>query len=513
MSATFFSFTAFYPQSSILGTLIDRVFPTQSERKSGNSTEQNKYSPEKLHDRLYDTERSKSLLKRPSLECRNSDEGYYTASPIGEGTDDDATSDRALESIASTIKSNPPPRALVAIVGVGFVGLELVLSFASVYRVIGFDISSKRVQHLNDTYGRPDGDISFTNDAADLAKASHFLISVPTLLLPDKTIDSSALQSALKIIGQFARPGCTVVVESSVAVGMTRQLLGPLAAEKSLFAGMSPERVDPGRAEPPIRSIPKVISGLDDVMPGSLDAITQLYSAVFDNVVPVSAPEVAEMVKLYENCQRMMCIAYANEMADACSSHGINPYEVCAAAATKPFGYMPYTPGLGVGGHCIPINPYYLFSNSQFPLLKAATEKMCNRPAALASQTLEWLGVADPQKGEGKRNPCATSQRRSATPKVLVVGVGFKRGQSHLANSPGLDLARSLQASGRLDVTWADPLVAQSAIPDIKRLPDEDWNVATLDTFDLIHVAFRQVDMDFEHLCHLHSARVEMWCN
>lgn len=108
------------------------------------------------------------------------------------------------------------------------------------------------------------------------------------------------------------------------------------------------QRVDPGRTEPPAAQIPKIISGLDDISPGSLDAISEIYSNVFDQVVPVSKPEVAEMMKLFENCQRMMCIAYVNEMADACVDHDISPYEVCNAAATKPFGYLPFTPGLGM---------------------------------------------------------------------------------------------------------------------------------------------------------------------
>lgn len=249
-----------------------------------------------------------------------------------------------------------------------------------------------------------------------------------------------------------------------------------------------------------------MISGLDDVCPGSLKAITQLYSRVFDRVVPVSSPEVAEMVKLYENCQRMVCIAYANEMADACAPHAIDPYEVSAAAATKPFGYMPFSPGVGVGGHCIPVNPYYLLSNSQFPLLQAATETMRSRPAVLAARALATLGVA----ADGKVSEGRLEQER---PRVLVVGVGFKSGQSTLSNSPGLALARSLQKSQKVDVTFADALVPQAAVPEIRRLADGDWRAAVLDEgFDLIIVAFKQVGMDFDELRGLQRARVEMWC-
>jgi len=172
--------------------------------------------------------------------------------------------------------------------------------------------------------------------------------------------------------------------------------------------------VDPRRTEPPARSISKIISGLDDIVPGSLESISKPYSAVFESIVPVSRPEVAEMTKLCENCQRMAMIAYANEMADACIPHGVDPFEVCSAAATKPFGYAPFAPSLGVGGHCIPINPYQLLSNSTSPLLQAATEKMWQRPAMLALRVRETLS-------HRKRKVSWVEK-----PGVLVVSVGFK---------------------------------------------------------------------------------------
>jgi len=173
----------------------------------------------------------------------------------------------------------------------------------------------------------------------------------------DRSIDLTYLSAAIQTVASHARPGSTVVIESSVAVGMTRELLRNLMSAKSIKAGMSPERVDPGRSYPPAASIPKIISGLDDITAGSLASIYEVYSQAFDSIITVSSPEVAEMVKLYENCQRMVNIAYANEMADACMQLGIDAYEVCNAAATKPFGFSSYTPGLGVGGPCIPCNP------------------------------------------------------------------------------------------------------------------------------------------------------------
>lgn len=233
------------------------------------------------------------------------------------------------------------------------------------------------------------------------------------------------------------------------------------------------------------------------MVPGSLDAISRVYSSIFDTVVPVSKPEVAEMMKLYENCQRMVCIAYANEMADACIPHGINPYEVCKAASTKPFGYMPYTPGLGVGGHCIPVNPFYLLSNSSFPLLESAAKTMHDRPAKIAQRILTRL---------------QTRRTKGVVPRVLVVGMGFKAGQSHLSYSPGADVARNLAISMEVDVCWADALVKQTSLPQIPRLPDDAWCKNSLEDFDVIVVASRQQGVDFGVLETLESVEVEMWC-
>ncbi|KAL2693492.1 hypothetical protein Neosp_000052 [[Neocosmospora] mangrovei] len=395
------------------------------------------------------------------------------------------------------------PTPLVAVIGVGFVGTGLVDSFSAKYDILGYDVSEERVKDLRVEFeARPN--VSFTSNESDLKLATHFLISVPTLLLSDKSINLSYLKSALDKVNRLAQPGSTIVIESSVAIGMTRELLGPIAKARRLFAGMSPERIDPGRTEPPMRTIPKVVSGLDDVVPGSLDAIVRLYGKVFDTIVPVSKPEVAEMTKLYENCQRMMCIAYVNEMADACIGLGIDPYEVCDAAASKPFGYLPFQPSLGVGGHCIPVNPYYLLSNADYPLLKACAETMNERPAAIAQRIVD--GFFGTEK-DSRRDSGFEIRKR-----VLVVGMGFKAGQSHLVNSPGLALARELNKF-ELDVSFADSLVSQSAVPEIAKLADEDWTKEKLNEFDLIVVSFKQTGMDFDILEELsEDVSVQMFC-
>ena len=161
---------------------------------------------------------------------------------------------------------------------------------------------------------------------------------------------------------------------------------------------------------------------------------------------------------------------------------------------------MPCVPSLGVGGHCIPVNPYYLLSNSSFPLLEAASEKMKNRPAMIAQRALETVW---------QKTACASDFR---TPRVLVVGVGFKAGQSTLCNSPGLDLAKSLVLSKQVDVSWADSLVPQSNIPEIPRLDMLEWSKDGLQQFDMITGINKQDGMDFEVIDALQGDLVEMWC-
>ena len=252
-----------------------------------------------------------------------------------------------------------------------------------------------------------------------------------------------------------------------------------------------------------MRSIPKVISALDSVTANSLAAITKLYSPVFDQLVPVSSPEVAEMTKLYENCQRMVCIAYANEMADACDGLGIDPYEVTAAARTKPFGFAPFFPGLGVGGHCIPVNPFYLLSNCAFPLLEHATATMWERPRRIAQRALDRLRARAAVDGSG------AAVRK---PRVLVAGLGFKRGQSNLSNSPGVELVKTLSVSREVDVMWADALVPQESFAQVAKLPDSEWTAEGLGAFDVVIVSFRQVGMDMGVLDGIVGTEVEMWC-
>ncbi|KAG9187400.1 hypothetical protein G6011_05271 [Alternaria panax] len=387
----------------------------------------------------------------------------------------------------------------VAIIGVGYVGEHLLEVFSSAYRIIGYDVSASRIERLRSKHSQVDH-VKLSNDEKDLKDASHFLVCVPTTVGLDGKVDPSHARSAIAMLQRYVNNESIVVIESTVAIGMTRELLGPLASSRGIFAGMSPERIDPGRVEPPPRSIPKVVSGLDDVVPGSLNAITRLYETVFDTVIPVSKPEVAEMSKLYENCQRTIAIAYANEMADACQGLGIDPFEVAHTASSKPFGYLPMYPSLGIGGHCIPVNPVYFMSTCNLPLLQQAHERTMSRPSRIASQLLTSL-MEETHRKHGSTH----------RPSLLVVGLGFKPGQSDVFNSPGLQLLNYIRQSGEVDLTFCDPLVNQEAIPEVPRLDQSLWKPQILRTFDAIVIAAKQPGLDYKVLDTLADVRIEVW--
>ncbi|KAJ5726596.1 UDP-glucose dehydrogenase [Penicillium malachiteum] len=446
-----------------------------------------------------------SSLPSPDGSVDENSAGFFKAQPTSNNGIDtpphesklEEDHDRLCQFPSVDISPSQPSESVVAVIGVGYVGYQLVQAFAKVYHVEAYDVDQKRLDLLKETETNPN--IYYTSNPSDISKATHFLISVPTRLHNNNTVDTQHLESAISLVAQYARMGSTVIIESSVAVGMTRQLVKEVMLAKGLKAGMSPERVDPGRVSPAFEAIPKIISGLDDITPGSLASIHTLYQEIFEHLVHVSSPEVAEMTKLYENCQRMVCIAHANEMADACHEIGINALEVSAAAASKPFGYQPYSPGLGVGGHCIPVNPYYLLMNSEFPLLQAATERMADRPARLGDRVMRKY-----------IRQCKPTKERNYRTRILVVGVGFKRGQSVLSNSPALALVRHLLSEWEAYVAFADPLVSAETVPFVPRMDEKtQWNKNSLEHFDIIMVAVNQVGLDLTVLDELEGVMIE----
>lgn len=285
------------------------------------------------------------------------------------------------------------------------------------------------------------------------------------------------------MVTSHARPGATIIIESSVSVGMTRALLKPFS--NKFHCGMSPERVDPGRTQPPAREIPKIISALSQP---ALLSMHRVYSQAFATVVPVSNPEVAEMTKLFENCYRMVNIAFVNEIADACKAQGIDADEVVAAAATKPFGFQSFKPGLGVGGHCIPINPFYLMANNELPVLRCATDATWARPRIAAKK---FLAETD------------------YTPRVLVIGVGFKPGEKVIDCSPAVAFAEELQTLGCEGVAFYDPLVEQERLPGIRKLEEDAYDAESVDAaFDRVVVCTKQDKVDWSVVKGLNADKV-----
>ncbi|KAG9201480.1 hypothetical protein G6514_005678 [Epicoccum nigrum] len=208
------------------------------------------------------------------------------------------------------------------------------------------------------------------------------------------------------------------------------------------------------------------------------------------------------MTKLYENCQRMVCAAYANEMANACEATGIYEFEVSAAAASKSFGYLPFRPGPGIGGHCIPVNLYYLLSTCEMPLLEQATGMSWQRPAEVAKNFMKSLVRAEDTAERGRMSPDPLM--------ILVVDVGFKRGQSVLSNSSGVAIIRTIPEEWDAYVESADPLVDAEQIDFCPKMDtEEDWNEANLHTFDGIIVAVDQKGLDLSLLDHLQEVKVQ----
>lgn len=349
----------------------------------------------------------------------------------------------------------------VCVVGVGYVGESLLSHFGNVINAIGYDVSADRIETLQQKY-RNNPRIQPTNNVADLAKGTFFFIAVPTPLREDNSVNLDIVQTAINNVVSYAQPGSCIVIESSVPVGTTRKLLGPY---KSTFhCGMSPERIDPGRTSPSAEQIPKVISALTT---RGMRHIFAMYALVYETLVPVSKPEVAEMTKLYENCYRMVNIAYVNEISDACHSHGIDPSEMIGAAATKPFGFEPFYPGLGVGGHCIPINPWYLFDNNKrLKVLETATKLMQDRPC---KQARRFYAAC---RGRMVTDKTSDDLQRASNPRLLIVGLGFKNGQTNLACSPALAFAKQIKSLGSSRLTFYDPTISSEQVSWMEKLDD-----------------------------------------
>ncbi len=359
--------------------------------------------------------------------------------------------------------------ALFGIIGLGYVGLPLAVELARAgYRVLGFDVLERVVTGLNAGHSHvkdiPDqalqeiiqaGRFEATSDGNRLREADAISICVPTPLSKFKDPDVSYIVAATGTVKQVLRPGQAIILESTTYPGTTREIMLPalestgLKVGEDFFLAFSPERVDPGNPVWHTHNTPKVVGG---ITPDCLRVVCALYQPAIETLVPVSTTEAAELVKLLENTFRSVNIGLANEMAIVCDKLGVDVWEVIDAAATKPFGFMKFTPGPGLGGHCIPIDPHYLAwkmrgLNYKTRFIDLAGEVNTEMPAFWVRRVGEAL------------NSVGKAIRGS---KVLVLGVAYKRDIDDLRESPALDIIKLLEQQGAA-VSYHDPYVPRFA--------------------------------------------------
>jgi UDP-N-acetyl-D-glucosamine dehydrogenase len=357
--------------------------------------------------------------------------------------------------------------ALIGIVGLGYVGVPLAVEFAEAgYTVLGFDVTERVVDginagrsHVQDVPSARLGKLvqarklAATTDLARLGEPDLVAICVPTPLSKTHDPDISFVSAATNSVARTIRAGQAIVLQSTTYPGTTRDLMLP-ALEKSalkvgedFFLAFSPERVDPGNPKYNTHNTPKIVGG---VTPACTRVVTALYQPAIERLVAVSSPEAAELVKLLENTFRSVNIGLVNEMAIVCDKLGVDVWEVIEAASTKPFGFMKFTPGPGVGGHCIPLDPHYLAwkmrsLNYRTRFIELAGEINSEMPEYWVEKVVSALNdLGKPAKGST----------------VLVVGVAYKKDVDDLRESPALDIVRLLQRLGAV-IRYHDPFIPE----------------------------------------------------
>jgi len=371
-------------------------------------------------------------------------------------------SDQWYESLRGTLAART---ARVGVVGLGYVGLPLAVEFARAgFATTGIDLDRRKIEAVcQGTSYIPDvptaevarlvadGRLRATTDFSVVAELDTINICVPTPLRKTKDPDMSYIVSAVEQIAKHLHRGMLIILESTTYPGTTEELVQPMLEAGGLKAGVdfflafSPERVDPGNPTFNTHNVPKVVGGLGK---RSTELAAALYGAAIETIVPVSSPQAAEMVKLLENTFRMVNIGLVNEIALMCDRLGIDVWEVVKAAATKPFGFMPFYPGPGLGGHCIPIDPFYLS-------WKAKQNGFDPRFIELAGQ----INGAMPHFVVDKIADALNRHRKSINGStVLVLGIAYKRDIDDMRESPSLDVMAVLHQKGA-KVRYADPYV------------------------------------------------------
>jgi UDP-N-acetyl-D-glucosamine dehydrogenase len=372
----------------------------------------------------------------------------------------------------------------IGVVGLGYVGLPLAVAFAEAeHEVVGLDADPARVDSLN--AGRsyvedvPDSALEplaahlrATSRHEDLVPCEAIVICVPTPLTSSREPDLTFLSAAAGAVGEVLQPGQLVVLESTSYPGTTREQLLPALERSGLSAGtdfhlaFSPERIDPGRTDFTLRTTPKLLGGRTEAC---TERARELYELICDEVVVLTTLESAELAKLLENVFRSVNIAFVNELAQLCDRLGVDVWEVIEAAATKPFGFMRFDPGPGMGGHCLPVDPFYLAFRARehdfYPEFIELAGKINQAQPAYCAERIERAlnGVGKPVRGS----------------KALILGVSYKAGVGDTRESPALKIAALLRELGG-DVSYHDPHVPE--LPELGlRSVDLDEGLATCD--------------------------------
>ena len=405
----------------------------------------------------------------------------------------------------------------VVVVGLGYVGLPLAMRAAQVgHRVVGYDVDEGRVKQLaaGESYvedvpsaelqqALDSGRFQPSTDGRSCAGFDVAVVAAPTPLrdgLPDLTY----LEDASRTLARYLRPGATVVIESTSYPGTTQETVQPLLEEGSgllagrdFHLGFSPERIDPGNATWTLVTTPKIVSGIDA---GSLRVIKEFYDTIVDRTVPVSSPREAELAKLVENTFRHVNIAMVNELAMYAHDLGINVWEAIEAASSKPFGFMPFTPGPGVGGHCLPIDPSYLnwrverALGKSFRFVELADDVNRHMPDYVAHR----LMLAFNERGRAVRGA-----------RVLLLGLAYKKNTGDARESPAVRVAQLLGAMGA-DLRAADPHVVEGTAVDglVTRVEFTPGELADADAVLLLtdHDAF-DYDLIVQHASFVFDCR------
>ncbi len=388
----------------------------------------------------------------------------------------------------------------VAVVGAGYVGLPLAVRLAEAGRtVVCLDPDATKMERLNagDSYIEDvsseelarlvsAGQLSGTTDETELRDADAILICVPTPLAEHREPDLSAVRSATAAVARNLRKDHVVILESTTYPGTTREVLQPMLEENGLRAGtdfflaMSPERIDPGRTDFTVRTTPKLLGG---ITPACAERAAAVYTGAVDTIVRVSSPEAAELAKLLENIFRTVNIALVNELAMLCDRMGLNVWEIVDAAATKPFGFMRFEPGPGLGGHCLPIDPFYL-------AWKAREYEFSTEFIELAGKINENMPLYCVDRIARVLNDASKSVRGA---NLLVLGVAYKNDVGDMRESPALPIIELLRERGAT-LSYHDPHVA--SMPDLG-LDSIALDIATVRAADCVVIMTGHSDVDY----------------